>query len=141
MSAIYLVLILKKFLREKTLIKNFFKYKSGVNHYHFARKSPYRNDWLYIFAPLQKWLHVLAGPKQSPANQLKIQLIICYNFLRVWIYVRLPFFKLEKSTTFFIGSWLIAARSGNDINQLWRHFDLCSSARDILQGKTLPTIS
>jgi len=40
MSAIYLVLILKKFLREKTLIKNFFKYKSGVNHYHFARKSP-----------------------------------------------------------------------------------------------------
>jgi hypothetical protein len=40
MSAIYLVLILKKFLRVKTLIKNFFKYKSGVNHYHFARKSP-----------------------------------------------------------------------------------------------------
>ena len=107
MSTIYLVLILKKFLREKTLIKNFFKYKSGVNHYHFARKSPYRNDWLYIFAPLQKWLHVLAGPKQSPASQLKIQLIICYNFLRVWIYVRLPFFKLERSTTFFIGSWLI----------------------------------
>ena len=40
MSSIYLVLILKKFLREKTLIKNFFKYKIGVNHYHFARKSP-----------------------------------------------------------------------------------------------------
>jgi hypothetical protein len=38
MNAIYLVLILKKFLRKKTLIKNFFKYKSGVNHYHFARK-------------------------------------------------------------------------------------------------------
>ena len=39
MRAIYLVLILKKFLREKTLIKNFFKYRSGVNHYHFARKN------------------------------------------------------------------------------------------------------
>ena len=39
MSARYLILILKKFLREKTLIKNFFKYKSGVNHYHFALKS------------------------------------------------------------------------------------------------------
>ena len=30
MNAIYLVLILKKFLREKTMTKNFFKYKSGV---------------------------------------------------------------------------------------------------------------
>ena len=44
----------KKFLREKTMIKNFFKYNSGVNHYHFALKSPNRNDCLNIFAPLQK---------------------------------------------------------------------------------------
>ena len=73
MRAIYLVLILKKFLREKTLIKNFFKYKSGVNHYHFARKSPNRNDCLYIFAPLQKCRHVLVGTKQSVAAILIIQ--------------------------------------------------------------------
>jgi hypothetical protein len=65
------------------MTKNFFKYKKGVNHYHFARKSPNRNDCLYIFAPWQKWRHILAGPKQSPASQLEIQLNICYNFLRV----------------------------------------------------------
>jgi len=39
MSAIYLVLILKKLLREKTLIKNFFKYKCCVNHYHSGAKG------------------------------------------------------------------------------------------------------
>ena len=40
MSIACTLLYLKRILREKTLIKNFFKYKSGVNHYHFARKSP-----------------------------------------------------------------------------------------------------
>jgi hypothetical protein len=30
---------IKKFLREKTLIKNFFKYKKGVSHYHFGAKA------------------------------------------------------------------------------------------------------
>jgi len=30
---------LKKSLREKTLIKNFFKYKKGVSHYHFGAKA------------------------------------------------------------------------------------------------------
>lgn len=30
---------IKKFLREKTLIKNFFKYKNGVSHYHFGAKA------------------------------------------------------------------------------------------------------
>jgi hypothetical protein len=29
---------LKKFVREKTLIKNFFKYKKGVSHYHSGAK-------------------------------------------------------------------------------------------------------
>jgi hypothetical protein len=29
----------KKFLREKTRIKNFFKYKKGVSHYHFCAKA------------------------------------------------------------------------------------------------------
>jgi hypothetical protein len=29
---------IKKFLRGKTLIKNFFKYKKGVSHYHFGAK-------------------------------------------------------------------------------------------------------
>jgi hypothetical protein len=30
---------IKWFLREKTLIKNFFKYKKGVSHYHFGAKA------------------------------------------------------------------------------------------------------
>ena len=29
----------KKFLGEKTMIKNFFKHKSGVGHYHFGAKA------------------------------------------------------------------------------------------------------
>jgi len=29
----------KKFLSEKTMIKNFFKYKKGVSHYHFGAKA------------------------------------------------------------------------------------------------------
>ena len=29
----------KKFLGEKTMIKNFFKYKRGVGHYHFGAKA------------------------------------------------------------------------------------------------------
>jgi hypothetical protein len=30
---------IKKFLREKTLNKNFFKYNKGVSHYHFGAKA------------------------------------------------------------------------------------------------------
>jgi hypothetical protein len=30
---------IKKFVGEKTLIKNFFKYKKGVSHYHFGAKA------------------------------------------------------------------------------------------------------
>ena len=47
----------KKFLGEKTMIKNFFKYKRGVGHYHFGAKAysemidytfllPGKNDFL-----------------------------------------------------------------------------------------------
>jgi hypothetical protein len=30
---------MKKLVGEKTLIKNFFKYKKGVSHYHFGAKA------------------------------------------------------------------------------------------------------
>jgi hypothetical protein len=30
---------IKKFLREKTLFKNFFKYNKGASHYHFGAKA------------------------------------------------------------------------------------------------------
>ena len=30
---------IKKFLGEKTLIKNFFKYRKGVSHYHFGANA------------------------------------------------------------------------------------------------------
>ena len=39
LSSPFLKKEIKKFLREKTLIKNFFNYKKGVNHYHFGAKA------------------------------------------------------------------------------------------------------
>lgn len=44
---------IKKFLREKTLIKNFFKYKKGVSHYHFGANA-HSKMIVYTFLLLDK---------------------------------------------------------------------------------------
>jgi len=44
----------KEVYKGKNIDEEFFQYKSCVSHYH-SGANPSRNDWLYIFAPLQKW--------------------------------------------------------------------------------------
>jgi hypothetical protein len=61
---------MKKFLREKTGIKNFFKYKKGVSHYHFGAKAQSEMIVYTFLLPGKNekdiWRNFLAGPDIIP---------------------------------------------------------------------------
>jgi hypothetical protein len=72
LSSPFLKKEIKKFLREKTLIKNFFKYKKGVSHYHFGAKV-HSEMIVYTFLlpgknEMEEWRHFLAGPYINPTR-------------------------------------------------------------------------
>ena len=86
LSSPFLKKEIKKFLREKTLIKNFFKYKKGVSHYHFGAKA-HSEMIVYTFLlpgknEKDEWRNFLVGPNMISTksgiiiNQLSQQINI-----------------------------------------------------------------
>ena len=70
LSSPFLKKEIKKFLREKTLIKNFFKYKKGVSHYHFGAKAHSEMIVYTFLLPCKNekdgWWNFLVGPDIIP---------------------------------------------------------------------------
>jgi len=64
---------IQEVFKGKNIDEEFFQFESGVSHYHFARKNPSRNDWLYIFAPWQKWsLWTIVSTRNKKVRLVKL---------------------------------------------------------------------